>query len=394
MISFDDAQALLVEFVKPLGTEYLPLEDCRRRVLAEDVHALVASPRRDVSAMDGYALRDADAEVGAHFRVVGKSFAGGELPPEIGSGDAVRIFTGASLPKGANRVVMQENCRADGSAMVIAAPFGPGWHVRKAGSDFGKGDLLLAKGHLLDPQAMVTLAAADRHSARVYKPARVTIIATGDELVPPGMAQDQPLSIPESVSFGVSALAEDYGADVRGTCRGADDLPSLERQARESLKGSDVIIVTGGASVGERDFAKAMFASSGLELLFAKVAIKPGKPVWLGMAEGKWVIGLPGNPTSAMVTARLFLAPLLALLHGRQADEVLQWKPHLLSTGLPASGDRLTFMRADETAGRITPICNQDSGAQAALRLARFLIRRDAGETELAAGEQVQVLAF
>ena len=137
-----------------------------------------------------------------------------------------------------------------------------------------------------------------------------------------------------------------------------------------------------------------MFAPSGLELLFAKVAIKPGKPVWLGMAEGKWVIGSPGNPTSAMVTARLFLAPLLALLHGRQADEVLQWKLHLLGTALPASGDRLTFMRADETAGRITPICNQDSGAQAALRLARFLIRRDARETKLAAGEQVQVLAF
>ena len=188
MIEFDGALALLADNVRPLGSEQVELAAAHGRVLAEDVHALVSSPRRAVSAMDGFALRDADARVGASLRVIGRSFAGHPLPPALSAGECVRIFTGAALPDGADRVIMQENCLADETMMTIVNAFGPGSHVRLAGSDFAEGDLVLKSGTLLDPRAIVALAGADRAVVQVAKRPRVVIIATGDELVMPGEA--------------------------------------------------------------------------------------------------------------------------------------------------------------------------------------------------------------
>lgn len=392
MITFDAAQALLAGAVQPLPAENVPLMEADGRVLAEPVRAALDAPRRAVSAMDGYALRDADAAIGATLRVIGESFAGGALPPPLGAGECVRIFTGAALPDGADRVIMQENCTADAGAMTIAREYGPGWHVRAAGSDFRAGDLLLPAGRLLDPGAIVTLAGADRDSALVHAAPRVALIATGDELTQPGTARDNPLTIPESVSFGVAALARQHGARIAARLRGTDDLAALTALAGQALEQADVVIVTGGASVGERDFAKPMFAAHGLELLFPKVAIKPGKPVWLGRASGRWVLGLPGNPTSAMVTARLFLAPLLAALQGRDPAAVLDWQDHPLSAPLPATGDRETFWRARGLADGLEPVRNQDSGAQATLAAAQWLIRRAADSPALDAGQPVSAL--
>ncbi len=394
MIAFDEAQALLAGAVAALGDEEMPIDAAAGRVLAEPVHAAVSSPRRDVSAMDGYALRDGDARVGARFTLIGESLAGGAVPPPVGPGETVRIFTGAALPPGADRVVMQENCEADDAAMIIARPYGPGWHVRRAGSDFAEGDLLLARGTPLDPQAMVTLAAADRARVRVHRRPRMALIATGDELTPPGTARGRPLAIPESVSFGVAALAAQHGADLVSRHSGRDSLPELEAIAAQALEAGDLVVVTGGASVGARDFAKAMFAPHGLDLLFAKVAIKPGKPVWLGRAGTRWVLGLPGNPTSAMVTARLFLAPLLAALHGRPPQAVLGWLPLPLASALPATEERMTFVRTLWTGSGLAPLGNQDSGVQGALGRARWLVRCDAGSPALEPGAIVRALAF
>ncbi|MBS0475600.1 MAG: molybdopterin molybdotransferase MoeA [Proteobacteria bacterium] len=394
MIAFDAAQALIAAQAKPLRAEVVALDEAAGRILAEPVHAAVSSPRRDVSAMDGYALRLADAAVGARLTVIGESFAGGALPPAVAAGQAVRIFTGAAMPEGADLVVIQENCEAAAGAVTIARPFGPGHHVRRMGSDFAVGDLLLPAGRRLDPLAMVTLASADGASVPVFAPPRVALIATGDELAPPGTARDNPLTIPESVSFGVAALVAEQGGAVVHRASGVDDLPALTAEAGRALAVADVVITTGGASVGERDFAKAMFQPHGLELLFAKVAIKPGKPVWLGRAQGRWVLGLPGNPTSAMVTARLFLVPLLAALQGRDPQALLDWADLPLARALPATGDRETFVRMVRTPEGLAPLGNQDSGVQGALSSAQWLVRRTIGAPAAKAGDRVQALRF
>lgn len=394
MISFDEAQTLLAGAITPLGTEILPIDKAAGRVLAQPVVAALDSPRRDVSAMDGYALRSADASVGARLTLIGESAAGGALPPAVGTGQAVRIFTGAAVPEGADLIVIQENCEAAGGEVTIARSFGPGTHIRKRGNDFAAGTTLLPAGRLLDPLAMVTLAASDSAEITVHRRPRVALIATGDELAPPGTARANPLTIPESVSFGVAAMARQHGADIVMRRSGGDDLAALTATAGEALTAADVVVITGGASVGDRDFAKPMFAAHRLDSLFAKVAIKPGKPVWLGRAQGKWVLGLPGNPTSAMVTARLFLTALLAALQGRDPAALLDWTQLPLAAAMPPPGDRETFARMVWTPDGLQPIGNQDSGVQGALSATTWLARRPANAPAAAEGERVSALRF
>jgi molybdopterin molybdotransferase len=394
MMDFDEALALLADNVRPIGCEQVELAAAHGRVLAEDVHAAVSSPRRAVSAMDGFALRDVDAGVGARLRITGKSFPGSALPLALSAGECMRIFTGAALPDGADRVIMQENCAADGAVMTIVDAYGPGWHVRHAASDFAEGDLLLKSGTLLDPRAIVALAGADRAAVQVAKRLRVAIIATGDELAPPGSARDNVLKIPESVSFGVAALVEEYGGTIEARLSGSDDFLTLRQLADKALAIANVVVVTGGASVGERDFAKAMFAEQELELLFSKVAIKPGKPVWVGRSQGRWVVGLPGNPGSAMVTARLFLAPLLGLLQGRPVEDVLDWVPLPAAEAFPIPEGRTTFVRAVLSKSGLVPLANQDSSAQAPLGKARWLVRRDPPGKASHCDERMLALAF
>ncbi len=382
MIGFDEAQALLAANVSALGTERVMLAETHGRVLAEPVHAAICSPRVAVSAMDGYALRNADAALGGRFAIVGKSFAGDPPPVSIASGQCARIFTGAALPAGADRVVMQENCIAEGDEMTIAAPFGPARHVRVKASDFAEGDLLLPAGALLNPRAIVALAGADHAEALVYKRPKLAIIATGDELAAPGRTRDEPGKIPESVSFGAAAMAQDYGATMAGRFVGGDDLPTLRGLAERALSTADVVVVIGGAAVGERDYGKAMFDEQKLELLFSHVAIKPGKPIWVGRAQGRWVVGLPGNPTSAMVTARVFLVPLLTLLQGCGVEEVLTWIRLPLAGPNIRSEGRTIFARACMTNQKLKFIENQDSGAQAPLVRANWLVRCDPEDRE------------
>jgi molybdopterin molybdotransferase len=250
------------------------------------------------------------------------------------------------VPEGADRVIIQEQVRVEDGAAVFDTPASGGRHIRAAGSDFESGETLLEAGRCLDFRAMVALAAADRDRVRVYRRPRVAILSTGDELVEPGRALEVPGAIAESVSFGVAGLVRAWGGDVVRRARLADVPEALEAAAEAALAVADVVVVTGGASVGERDYARSMFASSGLEEVFTKVAIKPGKPVWVARAGGRFVVGLPGNPTSALVTARLFLAPLLAGLAGRNPDEALAWREAVLEAPLGAVGPRETLERA------------------------------------------------
>ena len=395
MISFNEAAALIEATAAPLGTETVELAAAAGRVLAEAVHARVDSPRCDVSAMDGYAVRNSDLHVlPARLSIVGESFAGSPCDVAVGAGECVRIFTGAAVPDGADRIVMQENVRREGATAVIDKAPGHGRHIRQRGGDFEEGDLLLAGGQLLHPRAIVAAAGADVPRLQVFRKPRVSILSTGDELVDPGAAATTTGAIPESVSFGVAALAERWGGSVVDRSRLPDKLAEMEAAAAQAVADADLVIVTGGASVGEKDFAKQMFEPVGLELVFSKVAIKPGKPVWLGRVGDALVIGLPGNPTSALVTARLFLAPLLCGLTGRKPSDALQWRIAKLATDLDECGARETFQRACWSASKVDVLSNQDSSAQRALAKADVLVRQRPNSPKRAAAEEVEVLDF
>jgi len=394
VITFDEAAALISGITASLGTETIPLHEARGRVLAAHVYADRPSPSADVSAMDGYAVREADlAVLPASLPVAGAVFAGAPFAGKLPERSCLRIFTGASLPDGADRVIIQEEVRREGDVAHFDRPAPERRHVRGAGSDFRAGDLLVPAGVRLNAQRLVAAAAANLAAVEVCRRPRVAILATGDELAAPGSHPAEG-TIPESVSFGVAALAEDWGATVVSRRRCGDSLPLLRRAAEAAVNEADVVVVTGGASVGEKDFAREMFAPLGLELLFSKVAIKPGKPVWLGRAGATFIVGLPGNPTSAMVTARLFLAPLLERLSGGEAGAAWSWRTLPLVHPMEAEGDRETFHRAAVDRCGAALAVDQDSSAQRALAGSNLLIRRRPRTPAARVDELVEVLDF
>lgn len=395
MISFDEAIERLRSVARPLGVERVALDRAAGRVLAASVVAQIDSPRSDVSSMDGYAVRNADlGAFPASLRMIGESFAGAAWGGTVPPGTCARIFTGAAVPSGTDRVVIQENVRLEGNVAIVDADPGAARHIRKRGSDFAEGDELLPARRLLDPRALVAAAAADAAEVEVFRRPRMHILSTGDELAEPGSARQKPDAIPESVSLGVAALAEQWGALTVGRTHLTDDLPSMRLAAAAAADEADIVLVTGGASVGEKDFARAMVEPRGLELLFSKIAIKPGKPVWLGRAGEALVIGLPGNPTSALVTARLLLAPLLAGMRGQRVEDALNWRSATLISRLRDCGERETFHRARSTDGAAEILSYQDSGAQKALADADLLVRQPPNSAAIEPGAEVGVLDF
>lgn len=395
MIDFDTALALVLNEARPLPCETVAIDAAGDRILATDLKARGDAPRTAVSAMDGYAVRDADmATLPARLPVAAVAFAGRADVPVLPAGACVRVFTGGPTPHGADRVVVQEIVGRNGDEALFEVPPGPARHIRAAGSDFATGDILLAAGTVLGFRAMVAAAAADVATLSVVRKPRVIILGTGDELAEPGRALETPGSIPESVSFGVAALARQCGAEVVARRRLTDTPGLLEAAARLALEEADLVVVTGGASVGEKDYARSMFAPFGLELIFSKVAIKPGKPVWFGRAGGALILGLPGNPTSAIVTARLFLAPLVAGLAGRDPAALLNWRDMTLTAPLKPCGDRETFDRGRLVDGGVAGLDVQDSATQKALAKADVLIRRRPGAPGLSAGDATAVLDF
>lgn len=394
MISFDAATRLLLAAAAPLGQETVPLAHAHGRVLARPVLAAITSPRTDVSTMDGYAVRGADlATLPVQLPLHMTLRPGDPAPPPLPPGACARVFTGAPLPAGADRVVMQEIVtEADGLALFAQAP-GDARFVRRAGSDFQAGEPVLQAGTLLRPGALAAMAGADVAAANCWRRPHLALVATGDELTEPGEAGGRPGSIPDSITAAVAALATEWGGHILATGRLPDRLPLLRKGAAAALAGADVVVVTGGASVGAHDHARAMFESEGFELLFSRVAMKPGKPVWLGRARGRLVLGLPGNPGSALVTARLFLAPLLGALTGRDPRAALGWEPRVLATPLSPGEPREVFWRAITLPdGRVEAVTNQDSGAQSPLALADCLVRQPIDAPALPAGSPVAAL--
>lgn len=390
MIRFDDSVRLVAGLAKPLAAETVPLAEADGRVLATPVVAGRNAPAFAVSAMDGYAVRDEDLRsVPVTLRVTGKSFAGGGVPEAIAPGTCVRVFTGAAVPPGADRVVIQEDVTATNDRAEFHQSPGTSRHIRAAGSDFAVGDVLVPAGVALTPQRLVAAAAADMAELTVIRPPRVFLLANGDELRAPG-SDGADHQIPDSLTPALGAFVRRWHGRIAGHCTCPDDLPRLQRAAAEAASQADVVVVTGGASVGERDFAKTMFA--GLELVFAKVAIRPGKPVWLGKVGEAIVLGLPGNPTSALVTARLYLAPLLAGLAGFDPALAWDWQPRPLTAALDSNGERHTFLRAKCNGDSVEALRDQDSGAQKALAAAEFLISRPPNAARADAGTLVDTL--
>lgn len=394
MIYFDEALARVIAIAQPLGVETLPFGEASGRVLAEALSARFAMPRTDVSAMDGYAVREADlGDLPFSLKVAGEAAAGSPPGQVLPDGTAFRIFTGAPLPEGADRVIVQENAVRDGDRVTFVRPHGSGHNIRRAGSDFVAGETLVPAGIRLDWRALTSAAAADSGEVVVYREPRVVILATGDELAPPGLAHERPGAIPESVSPGIAAFVSGQGGRVLRAQR-LPDVPEVMADAAEgALADADVIIMIGGASVGERDYSRSVFGAPP-DYVFPKVAIRPGKPVWLARVSGRLVMGLPGNPTSALVTARLFLAPLLAGLGGGDAASAVRFDTGVCADPLPPCGDRETFLRARRTARGLVLADSQDSGSQKSLAISDTLIRRQPGAPAEPAGTAVTCLDF
>jgi molybdopterin molybdotransferase len=392
-LTVEEARARMLADAALLGIEDVDLARALGRVLAAPVVADRDQPPFDASAMDGWAVRRADLAPGARFVAVGESAAGRAHPGPVAAGQAVRIFTGAPVPAGADLVVIQENAVRDGDHVTFTLGDAPAGNIRAAGGDFRAGDTLLAAGARLDAWRLSLAAAAGRAVLAVARRPRVVILATGDELVPPG-ATPAPDQIFESGSFSLAALVQGWGGQAVRLKAQADDLDAIARVVDGAE--ADLIVTVGGASVGDHDLVKPALATLGLDLRVQTIAVRPGKPTWFGrLGDGRRVLGLPGNPGSALVCAELFLRPLLAALTG--ADPVLPISAGVLAQPLPANGPREHWMRAARTVdadGRVvvTPFPDQDSSLIGVFSRADALILRPADAPAAAAGEVVDLL--
>ncbi len=389
MIALEEAQRRLLALAKPVPAETIPLHAAAGRYAAADILARRTQPVRDLSAMDGYAVRFADGL--GPWRLIGQSAAGAAFSGALGPDDTVRIFTGAPLPQGADTVIMQEDMRAEGNIIRLAAPLDllAGRHVRKAGEDFAAGDLLVPAGDQLTP-ARIALAAMGGHgSVSVRRPIRVAILSTGDELVPLGApVRDDQIPASNSVMLHALLSAPACATTDHGIVR--DDLATLTA-VFTSLADADIILSTGGASVGDHDHVKPALEAAGAQIDFWKIAMRPGKPLMAGQLGKALVLGLPGNPVSAFVTAILFAQPLIAALSG--APEPLpQRHKAILRSALPAVTNRTDHIRAILTDGQATPIGMNDSAALRALARANALIVRPADSPAAQAGDEVDII--
>jgi molybdopterin molybdotransferase len=400
---------VLASVEKPVPTEHMPLAACAGRSLAEDVAALCDQPPFPASAMDGYAVRSADAvDVPATLQLIGESAAGRHFPGTVGAGQAVRIFTGAPLPEGADAVVMQEDVERSGDQVALKETVHANRHIREAGLDFRAGDVLLQAGLRLDSRHIALAAAMGHGTLPVRRKPRVAILATGDELVRAG-ERVGPDQITASSLPATAALVEKAGAEAIDLGIARDTMESLEERIRAAHDAdADILVTLGGASVGEHDLVQKALAREGMDLGFWKVALKPGKPLMHGRLGSKLLLGLPGNPVSSLVCAVLFLVPAIrALLGDAQAGDDPS-EMAVLGADLPANGPRQDYMRAalafkefdiDPTLGvqrmRLpvaTPHLIQDSSMLSILERSDALLVRPPHAPAAQAGEPCQII--
>jgi len=392
------AQALarVLDGVAPLPTERVAVTDAHGRVLAVDLAALRTQPPDAMSAMDGYAVRAADvASAPGKLRVIGEVTAGRPFDGTVGAGDAVRIFTGGVLPAGADTIVIQENTKRDGPYLTVTAPSTAGRHVRVRGLDFREGDVLLPAGRRLRDRDVALAAAMNHATVSVRRVPRVALLATGDELVAPGSAL-APGQIVYSNGFALAALARAEGADVIELGIVPDRVDATVAAIDAATRGrADVLVTTGGASVGDYDLVQQSLAARGMALSFWKIAMRPGRPMMYGVLGGMRVLGLPGNPVSAYVCGYLFLVPLVRRLLGRPEVEPPA-ESAVLGRDLPENDERADYLRATLTRGPngpiATPFETQDSSMLALLAKADCLVIREPFAPPAPAGSPCRIV--
>jgi molybdopterin molybdotransferase len=390
VIDPQEALTRLLALATPVAVETLPLLDATNRWAAADITALRTQPGRDLSAMDGYAVRHADKP--GPWRVIGESAAGAPFGGTVSAGEATRIFTGAAVPDGADSIIIQEDVTRTDNTITLTGdgPPTPGTHIRRAGSDFATGDTLIEAGAPVTPARIGLAAIAGHATLPVRRPIRVTLISTGDELVPIGTDPD-PNRIPASNGVMLAALLQNLPVDITDMGIIPDNKAALITTF-ESARHYDIIVTSGGASVGDHDLVRPALLDAGATIDFWKIAMRPGKPLMAGTLGGAVVLGLPGNPVSAFVTATLFLKPLIAHLSGA-FDPTLPTLTANLATDLPAVGIRTDYVRARWQDGGVAPL-DGDSGMLVPLAAADVLIIRSAGSAALDAGAIVHVITL
>jgi len=392
-----EALAAILAGAEPLPSELVALDAAHHRVLARDVAALRTQPPQAMSAMDGYAVRAVDAaHVAARLKVIGEVAAGRPFGKTVGAGEAVRIFTGGVVPDGADAVVIQEDTVIEDGGITITEAAIPGRHIRPAGVDFHAGDVLLAGGTRLTDRDLSLAAAMNHPQLAVRRRPKVAILATGDELVMPGSTPG-PGQIVYSNGYALRALARDEGADVIDLGIAADTVEATTqgiRRARDS--GADILVTTGGASVGDHDLVKQSLEAEGVAMAFWRIAMRPGKPMMHGRLGPMRVIGLPGNPVSSYVCGFLFLVPLIRQLSGRSVVHHRR-ETALLGRDLGANDQREDYLRArlevrGDRAWIATPVGHQDSSLLGNLAAARALVIRPPFAPAVAAGSACDIL--
>ncbi|WP_114943831.1 gephyrin-like molybdotransferase Glp [Microvirga calopogonii] len=410
LISVEDALSrVLANVEKPVGIERIPLAACAGRTLAEDVSALRDQPPFPASAMDGYAVRSADCStIPAALRVIGASAAGNRFSGTVGAMEAVRIFTGAPVPEGADAVVLQEDTERSGDQVTVKEAARPNRHIRAAGLDFRSGDVLLQAGLRLDSRHIALAAAMGHGALSVHRKPRVAVLATGDELVragePVGPDQITASSLPATILMVEKAGAEAIDLGIaRDTLESLDDRIQAAKDA-----GADILVTLGGASVGEHDLVQKALSRHGMDLGFWRVALRPGKPLMHGRLGSTLLLGLPGNPVSSLVCAVLFLIPAIRALLGDQKAAEDPTEDAILGADLPANRDRQDYLRAALTLQDVplslahgserlmlpvaTPHLLQDSSMLSILERSDALLVRPPHAPPAAAGEPCRII--
>jgi molybdopterin molybdotransferase len=398
LLSVAEALERVLADAVPLPAEEVPLEKADGRVLAYDLKARRTQPPADVSAMDGYAVRASDvAQAPARLKVIGEVPAGRPFNAQVGPGEAARIFTGGFVPDGADVVVVQELAKRDGDWVEVQKPIVAGRNVRRRGLDFNKGDKLFAKGHQFTARDLALVAGMNHPLVPVYRKPKVALFATGDELVPPGN-EPGPGQIVYSNGFALAALIREEGGDVIDLGVVGDKLDATIAAVRDARdRGADILVTTGGASVGDYDFVNRALAAEGLALSFWKIAMRPGRPLMHGRLDAMQVLGVPGNPVSSYVCAFLFLVPLIRRLTGR-GDLVPPTETATLGCDLPENDERADYLRATLSNGGgglvATPFPLQDSSMMAPLAKADCLLIREPHAPAAMAGSTCTIIRF
>ena len=394
-LSVAEALRRILDAVEPTAAETVPIERAAGRVLAAPLSARLTQPPFDASAMDGYAVRAADvARLPARLGVVGRAAAGHPYGGTVETGQAVRIFTGAPVPRGADAIVIQEYTVGDGACVEVREGAPDPAHIRPRGFDFREGEVLLLRGRRLGPREIALAAAMGYGDVPVHRRPLVAIVATGDELVHPGQPPG-PGAIVSSNHLGVAALAAQAGAEPRQLGIARDNRESLERHL-ERASGADILVTIGGASVGESDLVAPVLEARGMTLAFWKIDMRPGKPLMFGRLGAQYVLGLPGNPVSALICGRVFVVPLIRALLGLPKQDPAGRRAYLAEP-IEANGRRQHYMRVGL---RVRPegtleafqVRSQDSSLLAPLASADALLVRPPNAPGLPAGAEVSVL--